>query len=141
MSKPQALKGKKGERLCYAFRMSNRKKPILIWRLKNAPLESFKDDIFWENEEGYRKWRAGKSGDEFVAMVPESWAFDDADAAYALGLNVTEDMRSFDFSGEPNPDCEAFAHCHYEGSTYEVYIVPALTGRDHSQRTEEAGGD
>jgi hypothetical protein len=62
-------------------------------------------------------------------MIPEGWAFYDFDAAYELGLNVTEDMRSRDFSGEPNPDCEAFCHCHYEGSTYEVYIVPALTGR------------
>jgi len=90
-----------------------KKLPALIWRLKDAPLESIKEDAFWEDEKGYRKWRSNKTGDEFVIMIPESWGFDDMDAAYQLGLNVTEEMRSFDFSGEQNPDCEVFTHCQY----------------------------
>lgn len=111
------------------------KKPILVWRLKDAPEEPFKNDAFYDDEEGYREWRAGKTGDEFVVMIPESWLFDDADAAHDLGLNVTEDMRSFDFSGEPNPDCESFAHLHYGRdeaglwTTYIAYVIPSLTGR------------
>lgn len=115
------------------------KKPILIWRLKDAPLEPFRDDAFWEDEEGYQGWRRGKTGNEFVVMIPESWAFDDMDAAYELGLNVTEEMRYADFSGEHNPDCEVFNHCQYGDETYDLFIIPSLTGRAPVSSGEEPG--
>jgi hypothetical protein len=105
------------------------KKPILIWRLKDAPMEPFREDVFYRDEKGYRKWRRGKTGEEFVVMIPESWLFDDMDAAYELGLKVTEEVRCLDFSGEQNPDCEAFAHLQHGDETYDVYVIPSLTGR------------
>ena len=106
------------------------KRPILIWRLKDAPEQPFRDSLnFWENEEAYQEWRDSKTGDEFVVMIPDGWMFDDQDAAYALGLNVTEEMRMLDFSGEPNTDCDLVCEVGYEGEEYTAYIIPSLTRR------------
>jgi hypothetical protein len=62
-------------------------------------------------------------------MILDGWQFDDADAAYELGLNVTEDMRAFDFSGPSNPDCRLTGDVHYEGESYNAYVIPAVTSR------------
>lgn len=109
------------------------KRPILIWRLKDAPAEVIQtliEDGFIGEEESYQKWRAGKTGEEFVVLVPDEYAFDDMDVASELGLNV-----AMTDAEEENPDCEEFAHLHYgrdgEGLHigYDGYVIPALTGR------------
>jgi hypothetical protein len=107
------------------------KKPILNWRLKDAPQEAHRGSINLLDTEptAYQEWMASKTGNEFVVMIPHGWQFDDADAAYELGLNVTEDMRTSDFSGQSNPDCELIDEVHYEGEGYSAYVIPAMTRR------------
>ena len=68
-------------------------------------------------------------GNEFVVMIPDNWQIDDADAAYELGLNVTEEMRTSDFSGASLPDCEIIDDVLYESADYNAFVIPALTKR------------
>ena len=109
------------------------KMPVLIWRLKDAPAEvesAAREDGFYGDEEAYLHWRATKTGDEFIVMIPENDYGDDIDIAFELGLNVTERMRMMDFSGQHNPDCKVLGHLHYGKSTYDGYVVPCLTERN-----------
>jgi hypothetical protein len=119
------------------------KMPVLIWRLKDAPVEvesTLIEDGYYGDEEGYRQWRSTKTGDEFIVMIPEDYNFGDLGIAFDLGLNVTERMRMRDFSEEHNPDCEAFIGLHYGKNEaglwrgYDAYIIPSLTGRKAAPR-------
>jgi hypothetical protein len=116
------------------------KRPILIWRLKDAPPDVIKGDAFFDDDEGYRQWRSGKRGDEFVVLIPEGYFFDDVDIAYELGLNVTEAMRSLTFGEPPNPNCEAFSHINHEWVSYTAYVIPTFAGQRESTQ-EKVGGE
>lgn len=63
---------------------------------------------------------ASKTGNEFIVMIPDTWQFDDDNAAYELELNVTEETRTLDFSGASNPDCELIGDVLYGGKDYNV---------------------
>jgi hypothetical protein len=65
-------------------------------------------------------------------LIPEGYVFDDADVAYELGLNVTEDQRSSGFGEPSNPNCEAFTHINHERETYTAYVIPTFAGQRES---------
>lgn len=109
------------------------KAPILIWRLKDAPKEvehTLIEDGFIGDKNDYREWRAGKTGEEFIVMIPEVYSFEDMDIASELGLNV-----AMTDAEEQNPDCDEFSHLHFGRNEkglllgYEGYVIPSLTGR------------
>jgi hypothetical protein len=122
------------------------KRPILIWRIQDMPAEveeTLIEDGFHGDKGGYRKWLLGKSGDEFIVLVPNEYLYDDREVAEDLGVVSVGSAAGND---EPKYIDDLFTDLHYNEEKrntqgYHAFVIPELKRRKIARRRAKKGSE
>jgi hypothetical protein len=99
-------------------------------------------DGFTGDKGSYRKWRAGKTGDEFIVLVPNEYLYHDGGIAEELGVITIERTEG----GEPKDIDDLFIDLTYKEEKknqqgYHGFLIPGLKRhKEVCRRAKEGSG-